>query len=303
MAPQTQREIITDRLPLVAVILTWFLPGAGHLYLGRVRTALAGFVLVAGLFVLGVNLAEGRAFEFLDAELRSPTAIILAPEVGNLGGLLWLLQNHPITQAPFHPGAFPTWIHLGSLLSALAGLANIGLIVDAHFHARGVQKVAGSSPAVHAVAGWAVPGLGHLLQGRVLRGAILFVTLVGLFSFGTWLAEGTNLSRERHFYYWSAQSFLGLPAVGAEWLSGRPAMTAHIARLDVGLFYAALAGLLNLLALVDVVGYQAARLAGVDPIAERELRSEQPPSPAQPRKGGTNKRLVGVAPTAEGEKP
>ena len=294
MATEPKRDSTADRLPLVAVILTWFLPGAGHLYLGRGRTAAIGFGVVALLFILGVKLAEGRTFEFLDPELRSQTAIVLAPEVCNLGGLLWLLQNHPITQAPVHPGAFPPWIHLGSLLIALAGLANLGLIVDAHFQARGIARVAGPSPAVHAAAGWAIPGLGHVLQGRVLRGGIVFGVLVALFGLGTWLAEGTNLSRERHFYYWSAQSFLGLPAIGAELLSGRPPMTGPIARLDIGLFYAALAGLLNLLSLVDVIGFQSARRAGIDPGAERESTEATASKPKGTPTQKPSKRLIGV---------
>ena len=77
-------------------------------------------------------------------------------------------------------------------------------------------------------AGWAVPGLGHVLQGRRLRGTIVFVLLVGFFVLGTLMAEGTNLSRERPFYYWSGQLLIGLPALVAEGVFGAAAVKGEI---------------------------------------------------------------------------
>ena len=75
--------------PAVALLLTWFLPGAGHIYLGRFRTGLLAFLLIEGLYALGYFLSEGRAFEFLDPELRGVFATILAPEMGNLGAMIF----------------------------------------------------------------------------------------------------------------------------------------------------------------------------------------------------------------------
>ena len=67
-------------------------------------------------------------------------------------------------------------------------------------------------------------------------------------------AAGSNLSRERHFYYWSGQFLLGLPAILAEFVAGGTRVSAEIPRVDVGLLYASMAGLLNVLALLDVFG-------------------------------------------------
>jgi hypothetical protein len=78
--------------------------------------------------------------------------------------------------------------------------------------------------------------------------------LLGLFLAGTWMAGGANLSRMRHFYYWSGQFFLGLPAIVAEILSGRPPVTGETALGDAGLLYACMPGLLNILAMLDVFG-------------------------------------------------
>ena len=53
---------------------------------------------------------------------------------------------------------------------------------------------------------------------------LIFFSLVGLFVLGTVLAEGSNLSRERHFYYWGGQFVIGAPAIVAEALLGRMAV-------------------------------------------------------------------------------
>lgn len=256
--------------PLVAVLLTWFLPGAGHLYLGRVAHGIAAFVVVGGLYWLGVRLAGGMTFEFLDPELRGPLSVALTPEVGNLGGLLWQMKTHGFGEPLYTPHPYPAGIFVGSLLAALSGLANMALMVDAHFSARaGAARRSGPSPALFVAAGWAVPGLGHLLQGRVLRGAIVAVLLIGLFALGTDLADGANLSRERHFYYWGAQLLCGLPAVLTEFVSGRPPVSAPVPYIDFGLTYCAMAGLLNAVVLMDVFAWQESKLLGRDPVIDR----------------------------------
>ena len=253
---------------LVATLLTWFLPGAGHLYIGRPVHAAVGFVVVFGLYLLGLALADGMTFEFLDPELRSPLAVALSPELGNLGGLVWQIQNHGFGPVPYVPRPYPDTIFLGSTLTALSGVLNMALMVDAHFDAR---HGLGRSPALQVLAGWAVPGLGHLLQGRLVRAVVVAVALIGLLVVGTALAEGSNLDRERHFYYWAAQFLAGLPAIAAEFLSGRPPVESPVRLADFGLTYAAMAGLLNGVVLIDVYGWSRARLLGVDPVEDRRL--------------------------------
>jgi len=238
--------------PNVAVLLTWFLPGAGHLYLGRVRSALACFVALEGLYLLGWWLTGGRTFEYLDPELQGPFATLLTPEAGNLGALLMHLKVSGFGAG--EPVPFPPQAVLGCMLSALSGILNLFAACHAHVAARESRPGSALHPVWPLVAGWAVPGLGHWLQGRRLRAVIVFTLLVGLFLLGSWLAGGTNLSRERHFYYWSGQFLLGLPAIVAELVAGDARVSAELPRLDVGLLYASMAGLLNVLALLDVFG-------------------------------------------------
>ena len=255
--------------PLVAVLLSWFLPGAGHVYVGRVGFGVLAFVLVEGLFFAGLFLTQGRTFEFLDPELRGALATALTPEVGNLGGLVYQLKQYGFGGT--EPGPLPPHVMLGAWMTAISGMLNACLLVHVHLSARTRRDFRGHGPHPAALVGlaWLVPGLGHVAQGRRLRGAIVFAMLVGLFAWGTWLADASNLSRERHFYYWSGQFLAGLPAMVTEFVSGRPMVTHEIAREDVGLLFACMGGLLNVLALLDVYA-----------VAERRWLAG-PPRPAQ----------------------
>jgi hypothetical protein len=245
------------------VILSWLLPGAGHLYLGQVGVGLACFAVVQGLYLLGLRLGDGMGFEYLDAELRSLFAPALSPEVGNLGAFLYQMQHYGF--GPGFPRPFPEWLRVGSSLTALSGILNIAVIAHSHWSAQTAVRAQRWTDSAHValLATLVVPGLGHWLQGRKRRAAVVFVLLVGLFALGTVLAEGTNLSRERHFYYWSGQFLLGGPALLAELLFGHASVRGEIAYVDAGLVYGCIAGLLNILALIDVYGYGEWKLLGV----------------------------------------
>jgi TM2 domain-containing membrane protein YozV len=246
-----------------AAVLTWFVPGAGHVVLGRPLFGILAVLLVEGLYVLGVQLSDGRLFEFLEPDLQGPFAGALAPEVGNLGALVWHMRSYGF--GPGFPRSWPEHIHLGVWLTAASGILNACLMVSANLAGRREARVAARSPraTLQVVAGWLVPGLGHVLQKRVARGIAVFVLLVGLFVLGTWLAEGSNLDRERHFYYWGGQALLGAPVMLLEALHGHARVTHDIPYVDAGLVMVCLAGLLNVLALLDVFARAEAEPAPV----------------------------------------
>jgi hypothetical protein len=259
----------------MAALLTWFLPGAGHMYAGRIGLGLLAFIVVEGLYVLGWLLADGRTFEYLDPELRGPLATALAPEAGNLGAMLFHLKSSGFGSAETVP--FPQWMVLASFLTALSGILNLFVAVHAHMEARADRppSTAGPHPVGLLALAWLFPGLGHWLQGRRLRAMIVCGILLGLFALGTWLAAGTNLSRERHFYYWSGQFLLGGPALLAEGLAGGARVTRELPWVDVGLLYACMAGLLNVLAMLDVFG-----------VAEQRMRAPSTALPPVPGREG-----------------
>lgn len=256
--------------PTTATILTWIFPGAGHLYLGAPLFGLLSFVVLGGLYLLGLRLSNGMVFEFLDADLRVPFAGALTPEVGNLSGLVWQMRQYGF--GPPTPRPWPEHIHLGAWLTASSGMLNACLMVHANFFARVPEgrRTSQPSPGLHVLAAWLVPGLGHWLQGRRARGLAVFGVLVGMLVLGTWLAEGSNLDRERHFYYWSGQFLAGIPTMVLEAAHGHAPVTHDIEYADAGLVFACLAGMLNVLAMLDVQTFSEARaIAAIeDPRAE-----------------------------------
>jgi hypothetical protein len=275
--------------PNVATVLTWLIPGAGHLYLGQPLVALLGFVVVMGLYALGLQLSDGMLFEMLQVDLRSPLAGLLAPEAANILGSVWHMKAHGYGTGL--PRPFPATLHAGVWCTAASGLLNACLMVKANMDARSPARGAmvGTRPALLVLAGWVLPGLGHWLQGRRRRGMLVFMLITGLVVLASGLAQGANLDRERHFYYWAGQFLAGGPVLVLEWIHGHALVRGHIPYNDAGLCFGAVAGLLNVLALLDVQGAESDRLFGVD--AETESKSKTTGAPTiigggQPMGGG-----------------
>ncbi|MFT5200032.1 MAG: TM2 domain-containing membrane protein YozV [Planctomycetota bacterium] len=251
--------------PLIAVLLTWFVPGAGHLYLGHRKLALIAFLVVEGLYCAGLALSEGMFLEYLPAEMRGRFASALTPEVGNLGALLYHVDAYGYGLA--FPRTWPTYMDLGTLLTAMSGVFNVMLMSRAHFDARHPVRVPGK-PIGPALAAWlslVIPGLGQFLQGRRARGVLIAAMLTGLFLLGTSLADGTNLDRERHFYYWAGQFMLGAPAWVSEFVHGHVIALEMPLRVDAGIVMGCVAGMLNILVMLDAYGYSEAQHLEVEP--------------------------------------
>lgn len=246
--------------PTVALLLTWFVPGAGHLYLGRVRFAVAAFVVVEGLYLLGILLSGGMFLEYLPKEMWTTFAAALTPEAGNLGMLLYHVQQYGY--GPGQPRPWPPTMDLGTLLTSTSGVLNAFVMARAHLDARIPDRSHSDvpDPVFCSLATWLVPGLGQWLQGRRRRAIICFVMLVGMFLFGTMLAQGINLDRERHFYYWAGQFLLGIPAVLAEFINGHPRMETDVAYGDAGIVLGSVAGMLNILVMLDAFTWSEKKL-------------------------------------------
>ena len=237
----------------LAALLTWLLPGAGHVLMGRATFGVIAFALVEGLYLLGYRLTDGMLFEVLQPELRSTFAPALTPEAGNLGAILWHMQRDPFGSVPYFPRPWPSTMVLGMTLTALSGIANLVLCV--HAWSEGAfgrrQRQRGHSPALIVALTFLLPGLGHLVVGRRSRGVAVFLAIVGLLVVGTLLASGANLDRTMHFYYASGQFLAGGPALVLQVLFGGGRVRGELPYLDAGLVFGCTAGLLNVLAMLD----------------------------------------------------
>lgn len=121
----------------------------------------------------------------------------------------------------------------------------------------------GPGTVVTALAAWAVPGAGHLLQGQARKAAVFAVTLVGMFAVG--LAFGGRL-----FGFESGDPLVFLGAL-AEWASLAPRMLAALfgwgrgdvvaATYEYGNSFLIASGLLNMLVLLDAIDLASGRRA------------------------------------------
>jgi hypothetical protein len=130
-----------------------------------------------------------------------------------------------------------------------------------------------------AVLGWALPGLGHLALGHTHRGLVLAVTILSLW-LGGLLIGGISVIDRRDHPAW----FIGQMAIAPSWVVNhyhdhlrrvwtqragteanvqRGYVPAHGKPEEQGTLYTALAGLLNLLAIIDVLYRRPAEAATV----------------------------------------
>ena len=118
-------------------------------------------------------------------------------------------------------------------------------------------EAAGEPNAVMAVVapavGWLIPGAGHLIQRRWIRGLLLMLSVVVMFVLGL-LMEG-KLYSPNTGYILDILGFIGDVGAGALYIVSKAlnAGTGNIARAtaDYGTKYLIVAGLLNIISAVD----------------------------------------------------
>ncbi len=169
------------------------------------------------------------------------------------------------------------------------------------------MSVKTASPSWHfagAIAAWLVPGLGHLLLGQRGRAAILFAS-IGLLWLGGFFIGGVGVFDRKSHPIWFMGQMLIAPSVlvegyhrslqSPEGLPPRPDDPAgpyqpsygHVH--EQGVLYTSLAGMLNLLAMMDVL-YR-------DPADPRHRKhSSHKPQPLKGNNGEVKSRGAGFRP-------
>ena len=116
-------------LPALAFVAGWFIPGAGHLILGKYIRALLLFISVLGMYLIGLGL-QGKIYS-----PNTGDVLDILGFVGQLGlGLLYVLARF------FGWGASSVLITLGDYgtkFLVVGGLLNLIAAVDAHSLANG----------------------------------------------------------------------------------------------------------------------------------------------------------------------
>jgi hypothetical protein len=110
------------------------------------------------------------------------------------------------------------------------------------------------SPLLAGVLGWVVPGLGHVYAGRPGKGALMFLAIVPAFALGLWLTAFTCVNPRTYSLEFVAHAFLGLPTGLALHFTEGMRLEELPRWFEVGRLYAAVAGLLNVVAISDALG-------------------------------------------------
>lgn len=109
------------------------------------------------------------------------------------------------------------------------------------------------APAIALVAGWLIPGAGHLLVGKWVRAALLAVSIVCMFAIGIALNGKVyvpNTGDPLDMLGFVGDLGSGL-LYGLARIFGWGATTVQIAVADYGTKFIVVAGLLNIVAAVD----------------------------------------------------
>jgi len=113
-----------------------------------------------------------------------------------------------------------------------------------------------------AVLGWLVPGLGHAYLGRRGQAALFGTTVLALFAAGVALCGGHAVSWTREPLWFVGEAGALLPTIAGAVVSGASVRAEVSANYHVGLLYATVAGLLNMVVFMDAFGIALAESRG-----------------------------------------
>jgi hypothetical protein len=120
-----------NRRSIVAMVLAYLIPGAGHFYLGLRARAVAFFCVVLFLFVIGLSI-DGRLYTLQQGNLLSFLATL-----GSMGaGVLYFIAR---ATGPYGDVRSITFEY-GTAFTLTAGLMNLLLVLDAYDIATGRKE-------------------------------------------------------------------------------------------------------------------------------------------------------------------
>jgi hypothetical protein len=128
---------------------------------------------------------------------------------------------------------------------------------------QGVSRAEHNGVIKVCVAAWLIPGLGHFLLKKRIRGLILFLTILGMFVLGllmhgTFFEFGSPSILERLGYIGELCAGLALPVAN---FFGYAGGSPFFASADYGTAYLVCAGMLNVLSILDAYDITLGRKA------------------------------------------
>jgi len=108
-----------------------------------------------------------------------------------------------------------------------------------------------ANPALCAGLSWLVPGLGHARAGQRDKGVLMGLAVVIVFAMGLLFSHGHAVDRATYSVWWIGQNLFGGGSLFAALVTGPLRMEAAPPNLDLGVVLCTVAGLMNLVVMVD----------------------------------------------------
>lgn len=112
-----------NKRSVLAMVLAWLVPGAGHFYLGRRRRAAAFFAIVLFMFVIGLAI-DGNLYTLRES---GRALLRVLASLGTMGaGVIYFIAR---SLGP-HGDVTSTTYEYGTTFTLTAGLMNLLLVLD-----------------------------------------------------------------------------------------------------------------------------------------------------------------------------
>ncbi len=265
-----------NRIPSVSprglgwgTFLLGFVPGALQWRLGQTRRATVAFVSCLALFFVGWLFVRERLFYWalLTPDGKSNGVVRMVgrfggfslPEVlnlpANLLGALLAFDDSPSGQRLWRMPRDGE--HLGAFLTGASGMLAAFWSAAGHWDLRRRRDggdnppTAIANPALCAGLSWLLPGLGHARAGQKDKGVLMGAAVLIVFAMGLVFAEGHAVDRAVYPVWWIAQNLCGAGSLFAALVTGPMRAESLPLNLDLGVVLCTVAGLMNLVVMVD----------------------------------------------------
>jgi hypothetical protein len=253
--------------------LCGFVPGLLQYRLGQLPRAILAFVSCTALFFLGWLLVRERLFYWALLSPDSPPGggstplrtmaqfgfVVTLPEIMNLPanaiGAILAWDGSPTGERLWRlPRSME---HLGGFLSGASGMLAAFWSAAGHWEMRRRRDGGNdcpapiADPALCAGLSWLVPGLGHVRAGQKDKGMLLGAAVLIVFAMGLVFSHGHAVDRATASVWWIAQNLCGGGSLFAALVTGPLRMEAAPMHLDLGIVLCTVAGLMNLVVMVD----------------------------------------------------
>jgi len=250
--------------------LLGFVPGLLQFQLGQKKRAAVAFASCFVLFFAGWILIHERLFYWAlltPDETGSEVLRIAAhfglpltlPEILNLPanalGAIVCFDGSALGERLWRmPRAFD---HLGGFLTGASGMLAAFWSAAAHWELRLLRDGGETAPkppcnpALCAGMSWLVPGLGHARAGQKDKGMLMGVAVAIVFALGLAFSHGHAVDRATYSVWWIGQNLFGGGSLFAALVTGPLRMEGAPPNLDLGVVLCTVAGLMNLVVMVD----------------------------------------------------